>query len=471
MKVNEHGVLASLCRASFFDFVKEFWHVIVEDPLHLNWHIEYLCNEMQELAERTLDHQERAYDLLINIPPGSSKSTLVSQMFNAWVWARRPSAQFICVSYSYPIAMKDALKCRDLVESEQYRACFPGVQLRADANTKGLFINRNKGFRLSAGVGGSVTGFHGHFLLVDDPLNPEQSYSEPELKVVNRWMRTTLPSRRLPKNVAPIILVGQRLHQADPSGEMLERYSGHRIKHICLPGEDSDKVSPPELRKKYQDGLLDPIRLSRPVLQDLEKELGPYGYASQVGQDPVPMGGGMIEVDRLNILDEAPKMVEVVRSWDKAGTEGAGAFSVGAKMGRDEQGRFWILDIVRGQWGTTKRERNILETAERDGVSVPIRVEIEGGSGGKESGENTLRSLAGYTVIAYHPTGDKVTRAYPLATQVGAGNVYCLNRAWTKALIDEMRFFPYSRYKDQVDTLSDGFSHLARKKKKIGGAW
>src|SRR5690606_8092895 len=134
---------------------------------------------------------------------------------------------------------------------------------------KGLFVNTSKGFRYAAGIGGAVTGYHGHFLIVDDPLNPEESFSDAELKNANRWMETTLPSRKVrqAQNVVPTILVQQRLHQDDPSGRMLEKNKGTgRVKHICLPGEVTDRISPPELRKFYRDGLLDPSRMSRSVL-------------------------------------------------------------------------------------------------------------------------------------------------------------------------------------------------------------
>jgi predicted phage terminase large subunit-like protein len=471
MNIQESSVVRSLVRGSFFEFVREFWSVIIEEPPVFNWHVRFLCNELQRIAERVFLREEREYDLLCNVPPGLTKSTICSQMFPAWVWTRMPSAQFICVSYAYSIAMKDSLKTRDIVQSDLYQACFPDTALREDANTKGMFVNKRKGFRLAVGVLGAVTGMHGHFLIVDDPLNPEQAYSEAELKTVNRWMRTTLPSRRIPKHVAPIILIQQRLHQMDPSGEMLERYQGKKLRHICLPGEVTKDISPPELVKKYRNGLLDPVRLSRDVLAELLQELGPYGYAGQILQTPVPPEGGMYEVGKFNRMKEAPAFKRVVRSWDKAGTEGAGKYSVGLKLGIDANNQPWVIDIKRGQWGSTKRERNIRATAEEDGIGVEVLIEIEGGSGGKESGESTVKNLSGFRVTTIHPTGDKETRAYPSSTQVGAGNVFVLDRWWTQAFIDELQIFPFGKYSDQVDAFSQAFNHTARPKRKVGGMW
>ncbi len=470
MRFHETDLVASIVKESFYEFLVEFWDTIVNETPIFNWHIKYLCDELQIVAERVFAGETKEYDLVINVPPGSTKSTICSQMFPAWCWTRMPSSKFICASYAQAVALKDSIRTRDIVQSEKFQACFPEFQLREDENMKGLFVNTQMGFRLSAGIGGAVTGYHGHFLLVDDPLNPEEAYSEQELKVANRWMETTLPSRKVDKKVTPTILIQQRLHQADPTGEMLSKATNGSVKHICLPGELTERVSPKSLSAYYKDGLLDPVRLPREVLETLKKELGEYGYASQILQYPVPLSGGLFKTDKLHIVDHAPNnIVRLVRSWDKAGTEDGGAWSVGLLMALDAKGFFWILDVVRGQWGAREREEMIHQTAKMDGYKVEVLLEIEGGSGGKESGENTVRMLAGFRVVVFHPTGDKESRAYGLASQVGGGNVYVLNRSWLRDLLEEFRFFPHSKYKDQVDAASGAFNRIARKKRIVGG--
>lgn len=481
--LSEIGVLRSICRDSFFEFLKEFWPTIIaEDPIW-NWHIEYLCNEIQKVAERVFQGLPKLYDLVINISPGSTKSTIISQVFPAWTWSRMPSARHICASYAYQLALKDSIRCRDIVESALYQACFPNIHLREDENMKGLFVNTLKGSRLSVGVRGQVTGYHGHFLAVDDPLNPEEAFSEAELAKANRWMETTLPSRAIDKAITPLILVQQRLHQGDPSGEMLAK--GGDVKHICLPAELTDAVAPPELREFYRDGLFDPIRLPRSVLEEMRRKLGEYGYASQFLQDPVPLGGGMFKIDCFKLEKESPRqMVKLIRSWDKAGTKGGGAYSCGVLMGIDKIGDPWIIDVIRGQWAAAEREKIIKRTAEMDASGIYVRttkeedaetyveilLEIEGGSGGKESAENTIRNLAGFHVTAVHPTGDKEARAYAFASQVGVqDHVHVLERHWTRAYLEELRFFPRSKYKDQVDASAAAYNRIARRKRRIGG--
>lgn len=471
IKFSERGMMTSLVKASFYDFVVEFWSQIVHEPPFFNWHVKYICEQMQEIAERIFKNEKRIYDLVINVPPGSTKSTVCSQMFPAWCWTRMPSMKFINASYAYTIALKDSLRTRDLVQSDLYQECFPEIQLREDENTKGLFVNTLRGFRLSAGVGGAVTGYHGHVLTADDPINPEESFSEAELLKANRWMEKTLPSRRIDKEVSAIVLVMQRLHQADPAGEMLERLGRDNVKHINLPGERTDKISPKSLARNYtDDGLLDPVRLSRKALDTLKLDLGEYGYASQILQDPVPLGGGMFKTGEFKHTHDCHAvLLRKVRSWDKASTSKGGAYTAGVLIAVDVSGFYWVLDVVRGQWDSTMREQIIRETALADGYDTEIVLELEGGSGGKESGESTIKNLAGFRVTASHPTGDKEARAYPLSSQVGAGNVYILDRPWTKAFLEEFRYFPQSRNKDQVDAASGGFNRIARKRVKVGG--
>jgi predicted phage terminase large subunit-like protein len=392
--------------------------------------------------------------------------------------------RFITASYSATLALESAEYCRDLVRSQQFQELYPEIGIKDDKDTKSNFKIVKKqpgrpgqvapvligGGRYSTSVGGTLMGFHGDILIVDDPLNPTQSFSDVELATANRWMEQTLPTRKTNKDVTPTILIMQRLHQDDPSGHWLDKQK-ENIRHICLPGEIRnyrDKVQPPELIKNYTtDGLLDPNRLSWRVLADLETDLGQYGYAGQIGQDPTPPGGGMFKVAHFAISTEIPKPTEmdhVVRYWDKAGTADGGAYTAGVKMARLTGGRWIILDVRRGRWGTNERERIIRETAVADGHNCIIWVEQEPGSGGKESAEGTIRNLIGYVCRAEHPTGDKIFRADPYSVQVNNGLFMLLSGEWNRAFVEEHRFFPFSTYKDQVDASSGAFNKLVEKK-------
>jgi len=474
----------SILQDSFFEFLQYFWDTVVpEDPVW-NWHIEYLCDEMQKVAELVFNWEPKKHNLVINVPPGSTKSTICSVMFPAWVWGRMPSARSICGSYSYPLSMELSRRSRDIVQSEKYRELFGDVELREDQNAKGYFVNTKGGFRYSTSTGGTVTGYHGHFLIIDDPLNPLEASSDIELKKANTWIRETLSTRKVDKDVTPTILIMQRLHEDDPTADMLGQEKVP-VRHINLPAEIDRKsaktVRPKKLRRRYvadpdKPGtrLLDPVRLNRNVLDEALDNLMEYGYAGQFGQQPVPLEGGMFKTERIRI-DTPPsskkEWTHKVRFWDKAGTEGGGAYTAGVLLGLDVEKRIWVLDVIRVQLDTGEREKLVKQTAEVDGQNVIVGIEQEPGSGGKESAQNTVKNLAGYITEVVRPTGDKVTRAMPFSSQVNISNVYMLQAEWNRAYLNELQLFPNSKYKDQVDASSGAFTLLAFSDKGRVGVW
>lgn len=479
---DEYDLISSICRESFYEFVKEFWDVVVTERPVWNWHIPLICKELQKIAERVFLSLPKDYDLIINISPGSTKSTICSVMFPAWIWTRMPTASIIAGSFKYGLSMKLSLKCRDIVLSDSYQAAFPDVRLRDDQKAKSDFMNTKNGERMTTSVDGGIQGDHGHFIIIDDPLDPRKAASDAELESANYWMDATLSTRKKNKSVTPTILIMQRLHQDDCSASMIEMIKktqrieiddGNidaplKLKHICLPAEKSKDIRPKYLRKYYKDSLMDVKRLSNSVLNEFRAK-GDYFYASQFMQNPIPEGGGMFKTDRIVIdIPDMTKMVQIVRFWDKAGTAGGGAFTAGIKLGVDVKKRFWILDVQRGQWSSEVRENNIKQTAEMDGKKVEVGIEQEPGSGGKESAEMTVKNLAGWIVRVDKPSGSgssKQLRAAPFSVQVNMGNVSMVRGDWNAALISELRFWPNSKYKDQGDGCSGAFNMLTSKKR------
>lgn len=480
-KLSEIDTAATVCRDSFYDFVVEFWEEIVPEPFVYNWHVEYLCDELQKMAVRVFKGLPRKYDLIINIPPGTTKSTICSIMFPAWLWANMPTARVIGASYADTLQMDLSRFCRNVVRSDRYRAYYPNIKISTDQDAKSYFMNTLGGRRKGVGVGG-IAGFHAHFIIVDDPLDPKEAISQAKVEAANWWMNNSLALRKVNKETTPTLLIMQRICPEDCTDNMISHTPEGMIKHIVLPGvlneESIDYLNPPALRRYYRNNLLDPRRMTDRFLREIRMK-GEFLYKAQILQKPVPLGGQMFFVERLNIEKVPPvpsKFKEIIRFWDKAGTKDSGAYSVGVKMGRERHepyDRYWVLDVVRGQWSSDAREANIQQAARLDGKVVRIGIEQEPGSGGKESAENTIRGLAGYKVYAERPTGDKAQRADPYAGQVNGGNVYLVEGAWNKAYIEELRSFSLenSKYKDQVDASSGAFTKLSEPTIIVGGGF
>ena len=479
-KIVADKMIAQLCRESYYQFFLEFVGTVFAEKLVNNWHIEYQCNELQIAAERVFCGKPKEYDILDNCPPGTSKSTIFSILFNAWVWTRMPSARFITGSHNEGLSLDLARKTRDVVESEKYQRYFPEVQLRSDQNAKGYFTTTQGGFRKAVGVGGGIIGFHAHFLIIDDPIDPLGALSDIMLKEANDWMRETLSQRKVDKQISVTALVMQRLHQADPTGDWLER--GGKLKHICLPADcDEWPVQPEECKRYYVDGLFDPSRLNRDALEEAQKTLGDVGYAGQYGQQPSPRGGSLFRVDRLLIEPAIPLKWRrgPVRFWDKAASQGQGSWTVGVKMALDHQDRFWVLDVQRFRLESGGREQRILAVAALDGKQCRIGIEQEPGGGGKESALSAQKAYgrAGFRSYIDVVRGSKEERAGDIngeiradtfAAQVNTYNIVLVPAPWNETFIDELRLFPNSKYKDQVDATVGAYNMLAKARLRIG---
>lgn len=178
------------------------------------------------------------------------------------------------------------------------------------------------------------------------------------------------------------------------------------------------------------------------------------------------MAGLVFDRANFEIVNAVPAGCTEVRYWDKAGTKESenpgAAFSAGVRMAYHRPSRlYYVVDVVRGQWSSLKREQVIKQCAETDGGSVRIWTEQEPGSGGKESAQNTISNLAGWIIRAETVTGDKVSRAGPLAAQVEAGNVRLLRGEWNEAFLAELHSFPTGKLKDQVDAAAGAFNKLS----------
>lgn len=454
-------ITRELCKKSFYEFVKYFWDTIIDAKPVWNWHIKYLCDELQVATERVIQGKPKEYDIIINISPGSTKSTIVSQMLNAWAWTIAPWMRFIAGSYSTPLSYEHATYTRDIVQSDKYLRLFPDVKLREDKTLLSNFKTTKGGQRFSTSTKGTVTGVHAHVITVDDPQDPNEVQSDVEREKANSWLDKTLSSRKVNKAVSLTIIVMQRLHQNDCTGHILSK-DGKRIKHICLPADDSFEIKPNNLREFYKDGLMDPIRLSQDVLDEAQADMGPVEFGGQYGQNPMSRDGSLFPPENWKFVDAAPAGGFVVRGWDLAATESSSAaYTVGLRM-KLVDGQYYIEHVVRFKGSPGTVENTIVETANYDGKGVFIDYPQDPGQAGKAQAVAFSKKLAGF-MFAFSPeTGSKVTRAGSLSAQQMAGNVFIVKGNWNKAFIEEAEMFPVGKFMDQVDAASRAFHALVK---------
>lgn len=453
---------SELCKRSFYYFFIHFWDVVESERLVDNWHIEYLCNELQNVAERVFDRENKKHDLIINIAPGESKSSIATVFFPVWCWINDPATRTISSSYSASLSIAHAVKSRDLILSDRFRQYYPHIELKRDQSGKSEYKNTSHGERIATSTGGTITGKHGHFIIIDDPLNPKEAASDVELKNANDYIDQTLNSRKVDKAVSVTILIMQRLHENDPTGHLLAK--GKNVKHICLPGELSKNVYPTELKKNYKDGLLDPQRLSKAVLDELETDLGSYGYSGQIMQSPSPEGGGIWQKWFNPIPDK--EFDELLKDasgygtdWDLAYTEkqsnSASAYGSSFKINQN---------IYIDKLGYAFKEFPELIQFMKE---LPAPHYIEGKASGK-SAKQTL-TKEGINAIEVDVTGgDKIARARMATPTAEAGRVYI-----RESLLDFLYFdskqgllkFPNASHDDVADVISQLIQRHSKSKK------
>ena len=448
----QQELYADICKASLYEFVLYFWDVIVPDPFIDNWHIKYICDELQIVAERIFKRLPKEYDLIINVPPGTSKSTICTIMFPAWCWVNDPTLKFITGSYSASLSSDHGMKSRDVLKSEKFNTLYPDlIEFKKDQDLKQSYQNTANGGRMSTGIGGAATGFHGHILTIDDPNNPKQAGSRAVLKTSCNWLTSTLSTRTVSKELTVMILIMQRLAEDDPTGYLLD--IGGPIRHICLPAEitDLDNVRPRSAEQYYKDGLLDPNRMNRNVLAAQRKRLGSREYTGQFLQNPVASEGNLFKRSWWKWYDhlmDARYMLRV-HSWDTAHKKGQeNDFSVCTVWDVYPEGAYLIYGWAEKVNYPELKAQAILINSLYPATHIIVE--------DKSSGQDLVPDLLATTTLpvkAVMIRGDKVSRASTCSAYVEAGNVFLPNDdEFAAKLVEQCAGFPNLKHDDIVDS-------------------
>lgn len=466
-------LVSKRCREDFFYFVRQFWDIVIKEQPVYNWHIPYLCEELQTLSRYIVNRENKPYDLIINIPPGTTKSTITTIMFPAWLWTQDPTIRIITNSYSKDLSMEHAIKSRDIISSEKYRRLFPEIKLRRDKSAKSSYENTLTGARYAASTGGTITGKHAHLIINDDPLNPGQAVSEVMRKTANEHTKT-LASRKVDKAVTPTITIMQRLHEQDVTGYLLSKKSD-KIKHICLPAELSDNIKPAELRSRYVDGLLDPARLSRSVLAEQKTDLGSRGYAGQFMQDPVADGGNIVKREwfkyitpdafsRLKANEPIVFFIDTAFTENHYENDPTGIIAT-CRIGND----LYITHAKKVYMEFPALIKFIPNYVHEHGYTDKSTIRIEPKANGLSIVQQ-LKSMSSLNVtFTPTPRDDKAARLNAASPKIECGRVYLVAGAWNDEFIDEVTGFPARLHDEYVDLLSYAIDYHLKGNSKNSG--
>lgn len=460
---NPTRIIDEICRRSFPDYFYK-----INPKLKRGWWQQHAAEHLQQFYVDLIDGKRPK--LVIEAPPQHGKSEIIVA-FISWIAGRHPEWRTIYTSFSKRLGVRANRTLLRIFQSEAYQRIFPQTQiaLTADNTKSGKFILSSEliefagqpGSFRNTTVKGAITGEGLDLGVIDDPLKGREAANSPnERDKIWDWFTDDFFSRF--SESAGLLAILTRWHIDDPIGRLINEM-GDAVKVLKYPAlaETGAPLMPDDPRKPGSGDALFPEHKSRAFLLERKTVMLASRFSSLYQQMPIQEGGKMFSIEHFKIVEAAPaKLGRHVRYWDKAGTQGGGAYTVGVHMAKTLDNQWIVLDVKRDQLSALNREKLIQQTAKVDGASVTIWLEQEPGSGGKESAEASVRGLSGYTVKVERVTGAKESRAEPYAAQVEAGNILLLKAPWNKAFIDEHETAPDGLYKDQWDSAAGAFNKL-----------
>ncbi len=412
-------------------------------------HHELLIDRLTDLAEGGGDR------LMVQMPPGSAKSTYGSILFPAWFLSRYPRSQILATAHTASLAGHFGRQVRQVMAEHE---AVLGVGIAKDSKGSARFATQTGGEYFSAGVRGPITGRRADLILIDDPIKSwAEAESELARNALYNWYRAELSARLKPGG--RVVLIMTRWHEDDLAGRLMAAEAGWdclTLPAVAVAGDALGRAPGEVLWPEWQDAA---------GVARRRREVGERAFAAMYQQAPRAPDAALFRAERIIVLPEAPVVRQCVRGWDLAASLPAAGrspdYTVGVKLGETAENRLVVLDVVRFQGSPAQVEARIQDTARQDGNGVIVALPQDPGQAGAAQISMLSRGLAGYRIISSPERDAKVVRAMPAATQVDAGNLMMVAAPWNDAFLAELKAFPHGNKDDQVDALSRAVNTMA----------
>jgi len=485
---NRERIRRRIVSEGFYSFVKFFWSTVEPGvPFSDGWHIKLICDHLEAVSRGEIE------GLIINQPPGTSKSSIVSVMYPVFDWLCHHSGdRFMFATFDESLAVRDSEKSRNLVNSTLFRILFgdqcghePGtckhprvIHSRHDkskdrSDTLGVWYNADGGLRFSTTIQSKATGWHAHKQIVDDPLKPQDVLggsgvdARNALNRVTNWFAGTMATRKADPKRFYRIIVMQRLHDGDLAGYLLKSQPGEWV-HVNLPMEFI-----PEKRCDTKWGrdprteageLLCPARFDAKAVAILKRDMGPLLYSAQCQQEPVPPGGGIIQDTWIGYHEWDSQELERrgavgVHSWDCSFKDLASSDWVAGHVWYylPSDDSFYLTEVRNDQWNILATMANI-EAAVKAHPSIFTTL-IEDKANGPAIVTLLSNSVVGMAAVT--PKGSKEARLMACTPAFAAGRVKIRKgQPWTQRVVDELVRFPRFTTDDNVDACTQALGYF-----------
>ena len=474
--------------------MREAWPALKPDDDFLwNWHIDAICEHLEAVTRGEITR------LQVWVPPVSMKTLLVSVMWPAWEWTHSPKTRYWSASYSEPLSGIIAGWSRSLIQSDWYKARW-GDKFSFVSQSLLQFSNNRGGTRLATSPEGKGTGLHGHRILIDDPIKPDDAAatSRAVLESTNQWWDSTVSSRGIGNDFARVIVM-QRLHQNDLCAHVLEK---EHYEVLCLP-ERFEKNHPFAWMKdpREEGDLLWPDFRNDKISQALAKDMLTHRAAGQLQQRPAAREGEMMKrhwwrfydpklFRDEKLKDRRPKFRTVVQSVDTPLKDKESNDLVAIQAWGVVKADRYLLDLKKGHMNYSQAKRAIIEQSRYVRKLFPTSAHyclIENAGYGVELIDELKRELTGVQKISRGSDGDKILRAESACSDLESGNCYLPGfrmgadefsmpdesrcPADIVDFIDSLAGFPNIKYDDDVDAWSQCMNWLRSRSIQPARTW
>lgn len=454
--VLQRRALNQIMRGNFEAFLQGAFYEMHGSEIKWNWHHDVICDALFGC------HMGEEKRLIINVPPRSLKSFICNIAWPAWLMGQNPRIKIISISYAQDLAGKFSRDQRQLMSSDFYKQIFPKTQINPKKCGETEFVTTAGGFRLATSTGGILTGRGADVIIIDDPIKPDDAYSQTQRGNCIRWIEGTLMTRLDDKDIGVMVMIMQRLHEEDPTGHFLEKGGW---KHLSFPsiadGDEKWQLRNRKIFSRREGEILHPEHETESILNALKRDMGSLFFNSQYQQNPIPADGNIIKKEWFQYYEDTKKIPEFclpgcILSIDTAMKDGDqndwSVITVWVKRSRN----YYLIDVIRKRMNFPELYKTISELARE---LRPSNILIED----KGSGTALIQQLR-KTIWCQeiNPVGDKVERLASASIAFEQGRVFfpANNPSWLKPFKDELLAFPRAKYDDQVDSTSQYLNYM-----------
>jgi predicted phage terminase large subunit-like protein len=441
MLTNEQKVLKVHCENDLLFFARYIYKENTRRNFIITPHFVRIAETLQQVANGKIKR------LVINIPPRYGKTELAVKCFIAWSLAKNAQSKFIHLSYSDSLALDNSSQTKEYIESDSFQALWP-MKLKKDAQSKSKWFNDFGGGVYATASGGAITGFGAGVtdskefsgaIIIDDPLKPDDAFSEVKRKAVNERYNNTIRSRVNDRDT-PIIVIMQRLHEDDMSGFLLNGGSGEEWTHLCLPALSEDNE--PLWNDKHTFAELEQIR-----------QANRYTFAGQYMQTPSPDEGGEWKKQWFEIIN---KQAIPPLKWnmyiDGAYTKDNSNDPTGIQISAKYMNDYIILTSIDKYLEMPELLKFIPEFIKATGVQINM-IYVEPKASGKSIAQ-LIKQQTRFNIAEIKSDFvqmSKIERARSVSPFIESGRVKLVEGSWNEHYLQQIAMFPNGKHDEHID--------------------